>query len=317
MASNPPWADKLLNANWDAIQAAMQARGLPLEWLPIHEQAKTRIHFIEELGCGHYGCVYETDSPGVVCKVTTDVSEAAFIGIVKNFEKAGELLPSGLVKYFDILALEGKRGKRDAFILWREEAFGFEGSGFVGLWDVPKDFLPSNDPKGDPFRINLWRSFKKSLSDFLAGARLVREVIQRHKKRMGAEEYWDWVENQFRAVDEHWGDFNEVLHGGASAFSYFQPRHPLHLAFKLFLLFDTAMNMTNEQGSHYIGEAFQFFLNKKIVLADVHLANVAFVNRDDGDFSSDVPIIVDPGHAVFLSREFAEVPMASVSASVG
>jgi hypothetical protein len=47
------------------------------------------------------------------------------------------------------------------------------------------------------------------------------------------------------------------------------------------------------------------------------LANVAFVDRDDSDFSPGVPIIVDPGHAVFLSREFAEVPMASVSALVG
>jgi hypothetical protein len=83
------------------------------------------------------------------------------------------------------------------------------------------------------------------------------------------------------------------------------------------MLFDTAMNMTNENGSYAIGEAFQFFLNKRIVLADVHLANVAFVDRDDSDFSPGVPIIVDPGHAVFLSREFAEVPMASVSALVG
>lgn len=325
MANNPPWADKLLNENWDAIQAAMRDRGLPLEWLPTHSHGRTKVHPSKELGCGHYGCVYATDAPDVVCKVTTDASEAAFIGIVKNFEKAGELLPPGLVRYFDILALKGKRGKRDAFILWREEAFGF----FGGTGGIPKDFLP-NDPN-EPYRKQLWRRFEKHLSDFLTGGRIVREVIQRHKKRTQTEKYWDyaeegqfpfrtaywdWVEGQFRAMDEHWAEFNEVLYGGASAYSYIQPRHSLYLAFKLYMLFDTAMNMANEQGSHYIGETFKFFFDKRIILADVHMANVAFVCRYEDDYSSDVPIIVDPGHAVFLSREYSEVQVEGVHARV-
>ena len=49
-----------------------------------------------------------------------------------------------------------------------------------------------------------------------------------------------------------------------------------------------------------------------IQVADVHFANIAFVNRDDPDFASDIPIIVDPGHAVFLSREYSEVPVEGV-----
>ncbi|MBF0098709.1 MAG: hypothetical protein HQM05_15395, partial [Magnetococcales bacterium] len=59
---------------------------------------------------------------------------------------------------------------------------------------------------------------------------------------------------------------------------------------------------------------FKFFLEKKIILADVHMANIAFVNRDDPDFASGIPIIVDPGHAVFLSREYSEVPVKGVGA---
>lgn len=344
MANNPPWADKLLNENWDAIQASMQDRGLPLEWLPTHSHGRTKVHPSKELGCGSYGCVYATDAPDVVCKVTTDVSEAAFIGIVKNFEKAGEVLPPGLVRYFEILALKGKRGKRDAFILWREEAFGF----FGGTGGIPKDFLPNDSDES--YRKQLWHRFERYLIRFLQGSTFVREIIQRYKKRTQAEKYWDyaeegqfpfrtaywdWVEGQFRAMDEHWAEFNEVLHGDpgrfdfahASAFHmmpkslteesdavyrYLQPKHPLYLAFKLYMLFDTAVNMTNENGSHYIGEAFQFFFDKRIILADVHMANVAFVCRYEDDYSSDVPIIVDPGHAVFLSSEYSDVSVKGV-----
>lgn len=314
MATNPPWADKLLNENWNVIQEAMQSRGLPLEWLPTHSQGRTKIHPSKELGCGYYGCVYQTGSPNVVCKITTDISEAMFIAIVKNMETAGEILSQGLVRYFDILALQGKRGKRDAFILWREEAFGF------GFGITPEEFL-----KGDPdenYRRRLWREFEQQLSYFLKGARVVREEIEKRKKRMNKEEYWHWVEGQFAEVDKNWSEFYETLYTGGPpsihhGVPYLYSKHPLNLAFKLFMLFDTADKMVNSNGAYLIGEAFKFFLEKKIILADVHLANIAFVNRDDPDFAPGIPIIVDPGHAVFLSREYSEVSVESVGAFEG
>jgi hypothetical protein len=323
MATNPPWADKLLNENWDAIQETMQSRGLPLECLPTHSQGRTKIHPSKELGCGHYGCVYQTGSPNVVCKITTDISEAMFIAIVNNME---ETLPQGLVRYFDILALQGKRGKRDAFILWREEAFGFV-SGITPefRWDsksqkfIRKDRVPEF-LKGDPdenYRRRLWREFEDLLFSFLKGARVVREEIEKRKKRMNEEEYWNWVEGQFAEVDKNWSEFYETLYTGGPpsihhGVPYLYSKHPLNLAFKLFMLFDTADKMVNSNGSYLIGEVFTFFLEKKILLADVHLANIAFVNRDDPDFASGIPIIVDPGHAVFLSREYSEVPVEGV-----
>lgn len=316
MANNPPWADRLLNENWDAIQASMRDRGLPLEWLPTHSHGRTKVHPSKELGCGYYGCVYATDAPDVVCKVTTDISEAMFIAIVKNMETAGEILPQGLVRYFDILALQGKRGKRDAFILWREEAFGF------GFGITPAEFL--KDDPDENYRRRLWSEFEDQLFGFLKGARVVREEIKKRKKRMNEEEYWNWVEGQFAEVDKNWSEFYETLYTGGHfsrfrfspsihhGIPYLSAKHPLNLAFKLFMLFDSADKMVNSNGSYLIGEAFKFFLEKKIILADVHMANIAFVNRDDPDFASGIPIIVDPGHAVFLSREYSEVPVEGV-----
>lgn len=71
---------------------------------------------MEPLGCGSYGCVYQTGDPRWVVKVTTDISEAHMVAIL-------ERLPGkypGLVAYHGVYEIPGPPHR--TFILWREAA---------------------------------------------------------------------------------------------------------------------------------------------------------------------------------------------------
>ena len=57
---------------WDQMVARVGTGLMPTE----SDSANWKF---EELGCGHYGCVLATESPGTVIKLTTDMSEAAFV----------------------------------------------------------------------------------------------------------------------------------------------------------------------------------------------------------------------------------------------
>ena len=71
---------------------------------------------LEPLGCGVYGCVYLTNDPRWVFKVTTDISEAHMVAIL-------ETLPGkypGLVAYRGVYEIPNV--PRRTFVLWREAA---------------------------------------------------------------------------------------------------------------------------------------------------------------------------------------------------
>lgn len=71
--------------------------------------------------CGTYGCVYPSRRSGIVFKITSDDTEAAFVQAALDIGK----LPSGIVRYKGIYWLDEKSaaGRNDIWILWREEAF--------------------------------------------------------------------------------------------------------------------------------------------------------------------------------------------------
>jgi hypothetical protein len=58
--------------------------------------------------------------------------------------------------------------------------------------------------------------------------------------------------------------------------------------------------MENEYKADSIGVAFSFYLEKDIVLADVHANNVGQVLRKDSEYNGEIWVITDPGHAVVL-----------------
>lgn len=131
LVQNPPWATKAIAKSWDNI-----ARHVPGKWLPHFDHMKMakpkgrrrggEIQAeLKEYGCGVYGCVWPTNDPGVVLKLTTDDTEAEFATHL-----AGTLVAPICVKYFTVLRLgdaaeHGTRARhadREMHLLWRESA---------------------------------------------------------------------------------------------------------------------------------------------------------------------------------------------------
>jgi hypothetical protein len=133
-----PWVDNALYALMPTLR-----RKVPAEWLPrmITERTEEvrrgpwgapKITFetrqfqkpvVEEYGCGYYGCVAPTNIPGVVFKMTTDTSEAAFVAKAIKLNKATGETPAGIVQYHKVFGTKLSHDGAPIFLLWRSEAF--------------------------------------------------------------------------------------------------------------------------------------------------------------------------------------------------
>ena len=147
LRTNPPWSDKILTKHWAALEARVGAAWMPVavaehkglaavrRRLPYAQDAERamleeRISKLErrkknlgfrEYGCGHYGCVMPTATPGLVIKVTTDATEAAFVAAYLSMPPRER--PAGIVPYHRIIAIRSESHmKRPVFVLWRDEA---------------------------------------------------------------------------------------------------------------------------------------------------------------------------------------------------
>jgi hypothetical protein len=129
---NPPWVDEILSENWDELEHVLPASLLPQAQITIslargqrRRQSRLTIPREADYGCGHFGCVMATNSPGIVCKITTDESEALFV------ERAWAIFgrpphdrwPAGIVHYYKIVGLEAADTGRQTWLLWRDEAW--------------------------------------------------------------------------------------------------------------------------------------------------------------------------------------------------
>lgn len=81
--ASTPWVDRAANSVWSRIVAASPKPA----WVPLHTTSRGKVK-VEELGCGHYGCVMPTDDPEVVCKITSDATEAVFIAAAMTLGEA-------------------------------------------------------------------------------------------------------------------------------------------------------------------------------------------------------------------------------------
>jgi len=118
-----PWVDTSFAKLWERIEAASPRP----EWMPIRRPGK-RVT-MKEYGCGYYGCVMPTSDPTVVCKLTTDVTEAVFVAAVLSFPQKSPVY-DGLVRYYAVYELPhdvvssivpaDRNPEGRAFVLWRE-----------------------------------------------------------------------------------------------------------------------------------------------------------------------------------------------------
>ena len=119
MVPNPPWATQAVADAYPAMQKAFQRTP---QYLPMFRDVVQVMDDIveaqvKEYGCGMYGCVFPTNDPGTVIKVTTDETEAQF---------AGNLSPTLVVPictyYRADLPLRKRHQEREIYLLWRESA---------------------------------------------------------------------------------------------------------------------------------------------------------------------------------------------------
>lgn len=268
MIENPPWADRALKLNWDAVEAA----GLPL---PVRSSQKWKF---EELGCGHYGCVMETSDPTIVFKLTSDPTEAEFIQLAKPLG-----WPNGIVRYYAIMPLDFTFRRRTVYAIWREAAFDVGGL-------QPRYGFDRQD-----YELRSRQDFTHNLTAFKENAARFRDQLKRSKKPDAL-----WAEAK-RLEQWAWNNVGLEDAQGAWGFRYINnQRGAYRLAASYRACAVIAETMEHTYLSDLVGGAFSFYMDNGFLLADVHAGNVGRVNREDYDPGEGPWVITDPGHVVVL-----------------
>jgi hypothetical protein len=259
------------------------------DWTTTYETKKFKKPVFEEYGCGHYGCVLPTHEPGLVIKLTSDISEARFVA------RAMELEPTpGIVEYKKIFGLETSHKGRPLFVLWRTEASS------VGKWDFIRthgaDVVPGSDQAAWVKHVE--REASQQLGGFLSWAKaaqgylkpkLISSVADRQKLLTRT---WQLYEHSEPAPN---------LPLSVSARLKGMDRVGMVLRTCLYI----AQEMTSNESLYKVGEALQHYLEEGILLADVHGNNIGL----DAD---NIPIITDPGHAVEFHPRWAQPPQIMI-----
>jgi hypothetical protein len=270
------WVDRNLRGAWERIAARV-----PASWMP--ELIPGRRFMVQELGCGHYGCVAPVAEPGMVFKLTSDVTEARFVVMAQQLEQ-----PDGIVKYFKIFALGGaEHRKRPLFVLWRQDAKD------IGLlFPLSYDSSWSKERFGyDEYQTRSIREGIHYLEKFLDWAREVRkrmlDLLKRSPREQALAAVWQAFENADPEADPRY--YRGV------------PR----IGIGLRKCWELAMLIQNTDVVYPLGAALGHYLDEGILLADVHTNNIG---RDQNDQL----IITDPGHAVEFHPRWTETPKVPI-----
>lgn len=276
-----PFADKALRENWGLILDRVGPARMPR---PVPAATKRAKATYQEYGCGYYGCVFPTGTPGLVLKVTSDPTEVAFV------TAAGQIgeWPAGIVRYYDLMAVpDGSYRGRAVYLLWREEAQ------HIGKWDT------WNVVRGDDYLMRARQVVFTRLKEFKGLANEVRNAIVRARDRAqllaAAQDARDWAWDFVELDDVEMRPSDWQGRGSRRLLSLQGARRVA--AYRRGCEMITEM-MANEAEGVELGDALGFYLEHDILLADVHANNVGEVTRDS--HTRPFLAITDPGHAVFL-----------------
>lgn len=276
-----PWVDRTASSVWSRIVAASPKP----EWVPKHTTKRGGKVTVEEFGCGHYGCVMPTSDDAVVCKITSDATEAVFVAAAMRLGFGEET--EGIVRYHGVYELPGEHRGRKTFVLWREAATE------VGLpWVDPHGQRSHEDRRVLALRryLNFFKDYAATARDTLKNSTDPWTLIAEAKKL----ENWAWDRGAHFDLDRN-DDANR-----AQGFTK-TLRGAQRVAFSLRLCDLIAELMQNTDGCDLIGSALRYYLGEGILLADVHANNVGKVERTSGW------VITDPGHAVGLEERWRGV----------
>lgn len=264
-----PWVNRILTQHWDGILADRRDNEA---WMPREAPgSKPRKRVLDAFGCGHYGCALPTSAPGMVCKVSSDASEAVFIDAAL---KLGDW-PVGIVKYYHRMELPDSHLRRPVFVTWREEAYD------VGKMDTTH---------------YAYREWSKYHQIYQNTARKVREAATKPS--------WAKLLREAQPLLNEWAWQNISLEDGerkypsvtAAAYERYTGARRLAAALRICEL---AFEMMGSVAyATEVGAALSFYFEHGILLADVHTNNIGKVDRED--YSGRIYAITDPGHAVFL-----------------
>lgn len=247
-----------------------------------------------EYGAGHYGAVYPTQTPGVVCKITTDPSEAQF---VVNAISLGKW-PRGIVKYYAIFRFRGKSHKRrPMYIIWRDE--------------VQPPTLANAEEKHDTGMLVKLLHVAKGI-----GAE-IRHTIQRHSSSGYALSHIhkriatalsiadDKDVPEYLQADFQWLEAPSRTEGWIRTLNHQRPKleHKLAALFYAFTCVCSNMHHTY----HWLpGQALDFYKEQGMILADVHANNVM------REISDEDWIISDPGHMIEIDNRYAGIHVPEI-----
>lgn len=316
--NNPPWADKIFRRYGDTIAQALLREGKdPATWMPI--DAPQIVPPVssnpKEFGCGHYGCVYATEMPNIVIKLTSDKTEAFFVSVYMHLINNGWQPPQGIVRYYGIYDISGATYRSNpVYVLWREEAYN------VGVPAWKNEMIRA---KGDDKYARRMADVTGSL--IATYKRISSEIYQLFKNSLRnrqPEEAVELMQGQVAMVDSKWGVYSDLYERiwEEGIVPTYYPRDdewfnvmvraksdnkPSWLLYVSNLVAD---EMENNDGAHLIGQAFKEFYEQGMLLADVHLNNIGYVHRpDDPEWQPSAPVITDPGHVIPLNVAIAEI----------
>jgi hypothetical protein len=282
---NPPWIDKVLHANWAELE-----RRVGTAMMPIHATSgpprKTDPGYTE-YGCGHYGCVFATGTKNVVCKVTSDESEIRFVNYCIDNKIT---FPEGIVTYYAIAKVSDKHWKRPVSVLWRQEA-----------WDVGE--LTTSKLRG---RHIDWKeqeeidTHRLTASISTCGATVRESLGRKPAAILSSFKSHDQMDRARNIA----GEFELTAPDPMMLDTMLQnlpgPERRAQVAISLYHLLSEILENDSATG-YRIGQAFSYFFDHGILLADVHRNNIGKILPRSEDEGSDLYwAITDPGHAVFV-----------------
>jgi hypothetical protein len=293
VTSNPDWTTNILHIYHRAFAARFGEDRLP-QYAIKQRGSRELVTPHKELGCGHYGCVFATNTPGVVFKLTTDHSEAAFVSFILNKAQKIESIFDGLIRYYDIVRLNERYKNREVYAVTREEVK------CVGVDNIFFHCIPTASNEDYFFRQK--RDLIKFLIDVKKLSHQIMAKCSSFYKKHGVDKLFDEIKLALERYKNM--SFDEADH---ILMNYVKsPRsYKLHtvVAVNLLRIHDLLVNGVNEEFSSNVASTMiTLFEDFNILLADVHTGNIGFVDR--GDFSGIV--IADPGHAVALSPSALE-----------
>ena len=300
---NPAWADRILTASYDAVVARVGAERAPVV---ASESKSGKLHF-EELGCGHYGCVMSTQSKDIVFKLTSDASEAAFVAAALSLDE----WPTGLIRYYDLFELAQQHRGRRVFGLVRQEAYDVGGLISATVYRGSSSLQAKYEQR---YGKQSLREMARYLHQWLHTAAKMRDQLRRSKDpaallddaKSSYDTAWHlYAEDRgFETKGGTWGPSLRVVrswHKGATAFEL-----------RRILLEQTAMEMANTHAGYLIGEAFGFYLEHDLLLADMHMGNIGEADVE-GHEEMEL-VITDPGHMVPLAPRWLDIRIEQLAA---